>query len=64
MVNTHYHYDHTLGNVLYPGARIIAHETGPVLHRPGPSGPQPRTMCAGFIECRKASEVADSLIRR
>jgi glyoxylase-like metal-dependent hydrolase (beta-lactamase superfamily II) len=27
VVNTHYHYDHTQGNVLYPGARIIAHET-------------------------------------
>jgi cyclase len=31
VVNTHYHYDHTQGNVLYPGARIIAHETVPVL---------------------------------
>ena len=64
MVNPHFHYDHTLGNVLCPGARSSAHETGPVLHRPGSPGPQPRPMCAGFIECRKASEVADSLIRR
>jgi len=31
VVNTHYHYDHTQGNVLYPGARIIAHENVPVL---------------------------------
>ncbi|MGH0256295.1 MBL fold metallo-hydrolase [Sinorhizobium meliloti] len=25
IVNTHYHYDHTQGNTLYPGARILAH---------------------------------------
>jgi glyoxylase-like metal-dependent hydrolase (beta-lactamase superfamily II) len=31
VVNTHYHYDHTQGNVLYPGARIIAHENVPDL---------------------------------
>ncbi len=31
VVNTHYHYDHTQGNALYPGARIIAHENVPVL---------------------------------
>jgi cyclase len=31
VVNTHYHYDHTQGNVLYPGALIIAHENVPVL---------------------------------
>jgi glyoxylase-like metal-dependent hydrolase (beta-lactamase superfamily II) len=31
VVNTHYHYDHTQGNVLYPGAQIIAHKNVPVL---------------------------------
>ena len=31
IVNTHYHYDHTEGNVLYPEARIFAHEDVPAL---------------------------------
>jgi glyoxylase-like metal-dependent hydrolase (beta-lactamase superfamily II) len=31
IVNTHYHYDHTQGNSLYPGARKIAHERVPAL---------------------------------
>ena len=31
VVNTHYHYDHTTGNDLYPGARLIAHERVPEL---------------------------------
>lgn len=31
VVNTHYHYDHTQGNALYPGARIIAHQRVPEL---------------------------------
>ncbi len=31
VVNTHYHYDHTEGNVLYPDARIYAHEDVPGL---------------------------------
>ena len=31
VVNTHYHYDHTEGNVLYPGAHIYAHEATPGL---------------------------------
>ena len=31
IVNTHYHYDHTEGNVLYPEARIFAHEDVPHL---------------------------------
>ena len=31
VVNTHYHYDHTLGNILYPGAQIIAHKNVPAL---------------------------------
>lgn len=31
IVNTHYHYDHTQGNVLYPEARIFAHENVPDL---------------------------------
>jgi glyoxylase-like metal-dependent hydrolase (beta-lactamase superfamily II) len=31
VVNTHYHYDHTEGNVLYPEARIFAHENVPDL---------------------------------
>ena len=31
IVNTHYHYDHTEGNVLYPGAKIFAHEDVPAL---------------------------------
>ncbi len=29
IINTHYHYDHTRGNKLYPGTRIIAHRTVP-----------------------------------
>lgn len=29
IVNTHYHYDHTEGNILYPEASILAHETVP-----------------------------------
>lgn len=29
LVNTHFHYDHTQGNVLYPKAEIIAHERVP-----------------------------------
>ena len=29
IVNTHYHYDHTRGNPLYPGARIVAYRTVP-----------------------------------
>jgi glyoxylase-like metal-dependent hydrolase (beta-lactamase superfamily II) len=31
VVDTHYHYDHTTGNDLYPGARIIAHALVPEL---------------------------------
>jgi glyoxylase-like metal-dependent hydrolase (beta-lactamase superfamily II) len=31
IVNTHYHYDHAEGNVLYPGAQIFAHEEVPNL---------------------------------
>jgi cyclase len=31
VVNTHYHYDHTWGNALYGGSRIIAHERTPTL---------------------------------
>jgi len=31
VVNTHFHYDHTQGNDLYPGARIIAHADAPGL---------------------------------
>lgn len=31
VVNTHYHYDHTQGNVLYPEAAIFAHEKVPHL---------------------------------
>jgi glyoxylase-like metal-dependent hydrolase (beta-lactamase superfamily II) len=31
LVNTHYHYDHTQGNVLYPEAAIFAHEKVPHL---------------------------------
>jgi glyoxylase-like metal-dependent hydrolase (beta-lactamase superfamily II) len=31
LVNTHFHYDHTYGNHLYPGARIVAHAQTPTL---------------------------------
>ena len=31
LVNTHFHYDHTWGNHLYPQARIIAHHQAPEL---------------------------------
>lgn len=31
IVNTHYHYDHTQGNSLYPDAQIIAHKNVPGL---------------------------------
>lgn len=31
LVNTHFHYDHTRGNHLYPEARIIAHHRAPEL---------------------------------
>ncbi|HVE82798.1 MAG TPA: MBL fold metallo-hydrolase, partial [Myxococcales bacterium] len=33
VVNTHYHYDHTLGNDLYPGATVLAHVEVPSLLR-------------------------------
>lgn len=33
VVNTHYHYDHTYGNALYPGSTIVAHERTPTLMR-------------------------------
>lgn len=33
IVNTHFHYDHTRGNHLYPHARIVAHAGAPVLMR-------------------------------
>lgn len=33
IVDTHYHYDHTQGNVLYPDAQIIAQRNVPVLMR-------------------------------
>jgi glyoxylase-like metal-dependent hydrolase (beta-lactamase superfamily II) len=33
VVNTHYHYDHTQGNALYPEARKIAHRSVPQLMR-------------------------------
>jgi len=33
ILNTHYHYDHTQGNVLYPTAQIWAHEAVPRLMR-------------------------------
>jgi hypothetical protein len=29
IIDTHYHFDHTRGNKLYPGARIIAHRSVP-----------------------------------
>ena len=29
IIDTHYHFDHTRGNKLYPEARIIAHRTVP-----------------------------------
>jgi len=36
VVNTHYHADHTLGNYLFPGAQIIAHDLcRPLLAREG-----------------------------
>lgn len=31
IINTHYHYDHTYGNILYPEAQIIAHKNVPAL---------------------------------
>ncbi len=31
IVNTHYHYDHTQGNILYPEAKIFAHKNVPDL---------------------------------
>lgn len=31
IVNTHYHYDHTQGNILYPSAQIFAHRQVPPL---------------------------------
>ncbi len=31
VVNTHFHFDHTEGNVLYPKARIVAQEQAPAL---------------------------------
>jgi glyoxylase-like metal-dependent hydrolase (beta-lactamase superfamily II) len=31
VVNTHFHYDHTYGNTLYPGATILAHKRTPEL---------------------------------
>lgn len=36
IVNTHYHYDHTRGNALYPGAKIVAYRAVPqfMLQRP------------------------------
>ena len=33
VINTHYHYDHTQGNSLYPGADRIAHNSVPELMR-------------------------------
>ena len=33
VVNTHYHYDHTYGNALYPSATIVAHQRTPTLMR-------------------------------
>jgi glyoxylase-like metal-dependent hydrolase (beta-lactamase superfamily II) len=33
VVNTHFHFDHTQGNILYAGARIIAHAVAPALMR-------------------------------
>lgn len=33
IVNTHYHYDHTQGNLEFPGARIFAFQTVPELMR-------------------------------
>lgn len=33
VVDTHYHYDHTQGNVEYPQARILAHRAAPELMR-------------------------------
>ncbi|MEM7552913.1 MAG: MBL fold metallo-hydrolase [Cyanobacteria bacterium P01_A01_bin.84] len=33
IVNTHYHYDHTQGNILYPKAQIYAHRNVPQLMR-------------------------------
>ncbi|HYO51607.1 MBL fold metallo-hydrolase [Archangium sp.] len=33
VVSTHYHYDHTLGNDLYPDAALIAHQAVPDLMR-------------------------------
>jgi len=31
IINTHHHYDHSLGNILYPKAQIFAHENVPKL---------------------------------
>jgi glyoxylase-like metal-dependent hydrolase (beta-lactamase superfamily II) len=31
IINTHYHYDHTQGNSLYPSARLIAYKSVPAL---------------------------------
>lgn len=34
IVNTHYHYDHTEGNILYPNAQILAHpNVAPLMQR-------------------------------
>ncbi|MEM7727107.1 MAG: MBL fold metallo-hydrolase [Cyanobacteria bacterium P01_A01_bin.45] len=33
IINTHYHYDHTQGNILYPNAHIYAHRNVPDLMR-------------------------------
>jgi glyoxylase-like metal-dependent hydrolase (beta-lactamase superfamily II) len=33
VANTHFHFDHTYGNVHYPGARLVAHANAPALMR-------------------------------
>lgn len=58
VVNTHYHYDHTEGNVLYPGARIYAHAATPGLMLGNDNG---FNSCAFWERNRDA--LPDALIR-
>jgi cyclase len=47
IIDTHYHFDHTRGNKLYPGARIIAHRSVPEAMRardPGDWRDQPEAV--------------------
>ncbi|RMF85068.1 MAG: MBL fold metallo-hydrolase, partial [Nitrospinota bacterium] len=67
IVNTHYHFDHTRGNIHYPGAQIIAHRMVPELMRRREGSwwdrhPQGIPPSSGLVDTTRALHVGEQEI--